>query len=88
MKIINKSIDAVTWTDFKGHLVPMKIRIKDKNNLWQVYDVTHVNSENTQNHAGNMMVVYDCDLDIDHRIRTSIIRFERDTSRWILFKVR
>lgn len=87
MRIINKNIEAITLTDDEGYILPMKIRIKDKKNSPQVYDITKIYQLDVQKHGGNTILLYNCDLDLPKSTRRCVLRFERDTRRWNLFKI-
>lgn len=87
MKVINRAIEIIAWTDTEGTIHPMKIRIKDKNDRNQVYDITKIDERKTENFAGNKMLIYKCNLKINDKERMCIIRLERDTSKWTLFKI-
>lgn len=87
MKVVNKSIEMIAFTDREGIIQPLKIRIEGKDNKIHTYDILKVIKTEPERLAGNFMLKFFCQLDIEGKMKECLIKFERDTCRWTLFKI-
>lgn len=86
MKIINQPIEVIAWFLDTGVICPVKFRLKTREGL-QVYKVEKILTKTTEKLAGNRMMVFHCQSDIDGVLRPFEIKYEVDTMRWVLFKI-
>lgn len=86
MKVINQPIEVIARFMDTGMLCPVKFRLKTGEGL-QVYKVDKILAKTTEKLAGNRMLVFQCQSDIDGILRIFEIKYEVDTMRWVLFKI-
>jgi len=86
MKIINQPIEVIAWFLDTGVICPVKFRLKTSEGL-QVYKVEKIVAKTMEKLAGNKMMVFQCQSDIDGVLRQFEIKYEVDTMRWVLFKI-
>ncbi len=86
MKVVNQPIEMIAWFMDTGVICPVKFRIKTKDGL-QVYKVEKIVSKKTEKLAGNRMLIFECQGEIDGLWRSFEIKYEVDTMRWSLFKI-
>lgn len=81
MKIIMKPIEMIAWFTKEG--VPNPIRYKVDN---LVIRVGHVTSRSEEKLAGNRMIVYRCETEVNGALRQLELKFEVQTCKWFLYK--
>ena len=87
MKVVAKPIEVVSYTDNKGDLKPLRIRIQNDDETLKVIRVDKVITKQTEKLAGNYMLVFKCESLIDNTSRLFEIKYELQTCKWILFKI-
>ncbi|WP_105619421.1 hypothetical protein [Vallitalea okinawensis] len=87
MKVINKPIEMIAFTNCDGGIQPLMIRVLGKDKKKHTYDVLKITRTEKEKLAGNIMLRFFCQLDIDGNTRDCLIKFEKDTTRWTLFKI-
>lgn len=87
MRVINKPIDMISWTNEKGMVYPIKFKIQCHDNKDHIFDILKIHRSETEKFAGNMMIKFFCQIDINGKAKEGLIKLERDTLKWRLFKV-
>ena len=87
MKVVAKPIEVVSYTDNKGDVKPLRIRIQNDDETLNVIRVDKVITKQTEKLAGNYMLVFKCESLIDNTSRLFEIKYELQTCKWILFKI-
>ena len=87
MKVVAKPIEVISYTDNKGDLKPLRIRIQNEDETLKVIRVDKVITNETEKLAGNYMLVFKCQSLIDNTSRLFEIKYELQTCKWILFKI-
>ena len=87
MKILALPIEMVFYTDNKGSIRPVRFRMQIEDEPMQVIKIDKVIEKETNKIAGNIMIVYKCQSLIDNAIKLFEIKYEMNTSKWILFKL-
>ena len=82
MKILMKPIEMIAWFTKDG--VPNPIRYKLDELVVRVGQVT---SKSEEKLAGNRMIVYRCQTEINGELRPFELKYEIQTSKWFLFKM-
>ena len=87
MKVVAKPIEVVSYTDNKGDVKPLRIRIQNDDETLNVIRVDKVITKQMEKLAGNYMLVLKCESLIDNTSRLFEIKYELHTCKWILFKI-
>lgn len=86
MKIINKPIEVIALFLDAGTISPLKFRLMLEGRL-QVFKVDKIITKTTEKLAGNRMIVFVCQSEINGSLKQYEIRYELDTMKWYLFKM-
>lgn len=86
MNLKAKPIEVLAWFDAKGqpHLVRFRINIDEEQ---QVIVIRRVLKCDLEKPAGNHMLVFTCESEINGQLKRFIIKYELGTCKWILFKM-
>lgn len=87
MKTLARPIEVVSYTDAKGDVRPIRFRIENGDESLQVIKIDKVIFKQKEKLAGNLMILYRCQSNIDGLLRVFEIKYELDTCKWILFKM-
>ena len=87
MKVIAQPIEVISYTDSKGDLRPLRLRIKGKNDTVRVIKVDKVIIKELEKLAGNLMLVFKCQSLVDNVQKQFEIKYELQTCKWILYKI-
>lgn len=87
MKIIAQPIEVISYTDSKGDLRPLRLRIKGQNETVKVIKVDKVIIKEFEKLAGNLMLVFKCQSLIDNVQKQFEIKYELQTCKWMLYKI-
>ena len=87
MKVLALPIEMVSYTDKQGSIKPIRFRMQIEDEPMQVIKIDKVIVKETEKFAGNIMIVYKCQSLIDNAIKLFEIKYEINTSKWILFKL-
>jgi hypothetical protein len=85
MKVVAKSIDMVAWFDKDG-IHPSRFKIKGKE-ADVVVKIDKIIKKDSEKLAGNPMVVFTCESEINGQVKPYEIKYEINTMKWILFKI-
>lgn len=87
MKIVKKKIDIVCWFNKQGIIHPVKFRLTDENGLDKVISIDRIVHTDLEKFAGNKMMVFTCESIIRGGLKRFVLKYELESSRWILFKI-
>jgi len=82
MKILMKPIEMIAWFSKDG--VPNPVRYKLDN---QVIKVEQVILRSEEKLAGNRMIIFRCQSEINGELRLFELKYELQTCKWFLFKM-
>ena len=82
MKILMKPIEMIAWFTIDGVPNPIRYRVDDK-----VIRVGQVTSRSEEKLAGNRMIIYRCNSEINGELRAFELKYELLTCKWFLFKM-
>lgn len=85
MKVVAKPIDVVAYFDKDG-VHPARFKIEGKEGD-VVVKIGRVIKKNMEKLAGNNMVVFTCESEINGQVKPYEIKYELNTMKWILFKI-
>ena len=82
MKILMKPIDMIAWFTKEGIPKPIRYKFDD-----QVIKVQQVTSKSEEKLAGNRMIIFRCQSEINGELRLFELKYELQTCKWFLFKM-
>lgn len=87
LKVLALPIEVVSYTDNKGAIKPIRFRMQINDDPMEVIKVDKIICKDTENLAGNVMIVYKCQSLIDNVLRQFELKYELNTCRWMLYKI-
>lgn len=87
MKIVAKVIEMIAWFKEDGDIRPLKFRMSQGQGEMQVIKVDQVISIDKEKFAGNVMYLFRCQSEINGELKRFELKYEPETSKWILFKI-
>jgi hypothetical protein len=87
MKVVAKPIEVVSYTDSKGDIRPIKIRIQSEDEGTKVIRIDRVLHKDKEKLAGNLMLIFRCQSIINEVERQFEIKYDLQRCRWMLFKI-
>ena len=82
MKIVMKPIEMIAWFSKDGITTPVRYKLDGK-----VIKVEQVTSRSEEKLAGNRMIIYRCQSEINGELRPFELKYELQTCKWYLFKI-
>lgn len=82
MRILSKPIEMIAWFTKDGVLNPIRYKLDGI-----VSKVDQVTSKSEEKLAGNRMIIYRCQSEINGELRPFELKYELMTCRWFLFKM-
>lgn len=82
MKVLMKSIEMIAWFTKEGVPKPIRYKVDD-----EVIKVQQVTSKSEEKLAGNRMIVFRCQSEINGVLRPFELKYEVGTCKWYLFKM-
>jgi hypothetical protein len=86
MKVVSKKIEMIAWFKDDGGIRPLKFRMME-DEVYKVIVVDQIIKSALEKYGGNLMCVFECQSEIDERLRRYQLKYEIDTMKWILFKL-
>ncbi len=87
MRVIAKAVDMMAWFQDDGAIHPIRFRLKNEEGAQQVIKVDRICSKELEKLAGNLMMVFKCQSEINGVLKPYELKYELETCRWILFKI-
>jgi hypothetical protein len=85
MKVVAKPIEMVAWFNKDG-IHPTRFKIEGKDGSTTI-KIGRVIKKDLEKLAGNPMLIFTCESEINGQLRQYVIKYETNTLRWILFKI-
>lgn len=76
----------IAWFTTNKKPIPLRYRIADENNAYQVIKVDRVLFAEEEKLAGNRMILYRCESKINNLRRIYELKYEIDSCKWFLYK--
>lgn len=86
-KVVAWPIEMVCWMEKNGTIHLVRFKIEDNDVINDVIKIDRVTEKNLEKFAGNLTYVYKCQSIINGVIRPYEIKYEINTSKWMLFKI-
>lgn len=87
MKVVAKSIDMVAWFTKDGMPHPVRFRIQNDDESYEVIKINRIVCVEREKLAGNPMIIFTCRSIIHGVEKIYVIKYEINTCKWILFKI-
>lgn len=87
MQVLAKPICVVSWTDEKGVIHPVRIKVQKEDESEVIIKVDRVIITEKEKLAGNEMLLFRCQSVINNQQRLFELKYELKTCKWMLFKM-
>lgn len=87
MKVYMQQIKMIAWFAENGNLTPLKFQIKGESNEFVTIKVDSVSERSEEKLAGNRMMIYRCQSEIDGIEKQYELKYEIVTCKWYLYKM-
>ncbi len=87
MKLIAKPIEMIASFAQNGTIHPLRFRVLNENQAWDIIKVNQVISVDHERKAGNPVIIYKCQSDIKGVCKIYELKYERNTYLWTLYKI-
>jgi hypothetical protein len=86
MKVVALPIDMVAYFTHLGEIRPVRFRLEQNGEI-QIIKIQKIISTQREKMAGNQMQIFDCNALIRDELKTFQLKYDIDTTKWILFKI-
>ncbi len=87
MKVVAKPIAMVCWFEKTGVPHPVRFKVAEDDESEKVIKIDKVITVDKEKLAGNPMLVFTCESEINGHLKPYEIKYEINTMKWILFKI-
>lgn len=87
MKVVAKPIEVVAWFTKDGSPNPVRFRMEKEDESFETIRIDKIIYRTVEKLAGNNMIVYKCQSQLNGTERVYEIKYELSTCKWILFKM-
>ena len=87
MKTYMKTIKMLSMTEENGIQTPLKFQLKNKDGGCITVKVDNVILRNEEKLAGNKMIIYRCQSQINGVLKVFELKYEVSTCKWYLYKI-
>ncbi len=87
MKVFMKPIKMISISEENGILTPLKFQISNEEKQYITIKIDNVCERNEEKLAGNRMLIYRCQSNIDGNLKVYELKYEISNCKWYLFKM-
>jgi len=87
MKTIMRPVETLFWMETDGKLNPLRFRLEGQDGESIVIRVERILSRTEERRAGNPLVIYGCQGEVQGRMRRFELRYEIRACTWYLYKI-
>ena len=87
MRVIMRAVDMLAWFDSDGKPHPIRFRTTNKNGENITIRLDGILNIETEKHAGNRMVRFDCRATVENIQRELQLKYETASFKWYLAKM-
>ena len=87
MKVVAKPIEMVVWFTSDGEPHPVRFRYSNEEGSNEVVNIGKILYRNKEKLAGNPMILFTCQSEINGIYKVFEIKYELSTMKWVLFKI-
>lgn len=86
MKVMMKPIEVLAWFSIEGAPRPLRFKLQGDYDEVHVYKVEQILHRSEEKLAGNRMLIYRCQSEIEGTQRLFELKYEPNTYKWYLCK--
>ena len=87
MKVYMRQIKMIAWFAENGTLTPLKFQIKGDGSEFITIRVDSITERSEEKLAGNKMMIYRCQSEIDGIEKQYELKYETSSCKWYLWKM-
>jgi hypothetical protein len=87
MKVMNHPIEVISYTDDKGDIRPIRLRLQLGDEPLKVIKIDRIILKHAEKLAGNRMLLFRCQSLEGGVERLFEIKYELTTCKWFLYKM-
>lgn len=87
MKVYMQPIESIAWFTRDGIPHPLKYRILAEDKTYQTVKVGRVITRTEEKIAGNRMLIFRCEGEINNLFKIFELKYEINTCKWYLYKI-
>lgn len=87
MKVYMQPIESIVWFTRDGIPHPLRYRILSEDETYQIVKVGRVITRTEEKIAGNPMLVFRCEGEINGMLKQFELKYELHSCRWFLYKI-
>ncbi|KUO65582.1 MAG: hypothetical protein APF84_14775 [Gracilibacter sp. BRH_c7a] len=87
MKIYMQPIESMVWFNREGIPHPLRYRILTEDDAYKTIKINHVLFREEEKVAGNRMLLFRCQGEINGVLKVFELKYELSTCRWYLYKI-
>lgn len=87
MKVMNQPIEVISYTDDKGDIRPIRLRLQLGDEPLKVIKIDRIILKHAEKLAGNRMLLFRCQSLEGGVERLFEIKYELTTCKWFLYKM-
>ncbi|HHV63607.1 MAG TPA: hypothetical protein GXX46_00800 [Peptococcaceae bacterium] len=87
MKVYMQPIESIVWFTKEGIPHPIRFRIQAEDQTYRVIKVSRIITRQEEKVAGNRMLIFRCQSEINGLLRVFELKYEINTCKWYLYKI-
>jgi len=87
MRIYMQPIESIAWFKRDGTPYPIKFKIADNDQTDKTIKIEKVLHRTEERLAGNRMLIFRCQAEINNHLKVFELKYEINTCRWYLYKI-
>lgn len=87
MKVYMRPIESIVWFTRDGIPHPLRYRIRAEDSTYQTVKIGRVIARTEEKTAGNRMLIFRCEAEINGLIKICELKYELNTCKWYLYKI-
>jgi len=86
MKVLMRPIEMIAWFTKDGVPHPLRYRMEERDEK-TVIKVDQVLATKEEKFAGNRMLIFDCQSEVNGQLKRFELKYELSTCKWFLYKI-
>ncbi|MDP4093408.1 MAG: hypothetical protein Q8920_08610 [Bacillota bacterium] len=87
MKVYMKPVKMVAWFTENGVPTPVRFQMKEDDKEFLTIKVGNISERKEEKLAGNRMLIYRCQSEIEGTEKVYELKYEIGTCKWYLYKI-
>jgi hypothetical protein len=80
-------IESIAWFTRDGIPHPLRFRIQAEDKTYRVVKVSRIITRQEEKVAGNRMLIFRCQSEINGSLKIFELKYEINTCKWYLYKI-